>query len=153
IRWGDGAWDDAKIIPLMQLSAWPVGNAEAADLVRDHGLAAAFRTFTLLRDHDGSHAWSDWLDVAGLPRQSRKDTLIIPDPNVRVQAVINGQGVALNDALVGQELNDGSLFRLSEIGLESYGYFLAVPRWASANPCVEMFADWVLDQQTTPVEF
>ncbi|MBS9717317.1 hypothetical protein ACFFUT_05270 [Pseudohalocynthiibacter aestuariivivens] len=42
-----------------------------------------------------------------LPAQTRKDTLIIPDPNVRVQAVVDGQGIALNDAMVVRELEDG----------------------------------------------
>ena len=133
IRWGNGAWDDVEITPFMPLSAWPVGNALAAERVHDIGLAQAFSEFTLLRDHDGSNAWSDWLDVAGLPHQGRKDTLIIPDPNVRVQAVIDGQGIALNDDLVARELADGDLFRLSAVELSDYGYFLARPSAASEN--------------------
>ncbi len=143
IRWGNGAWDDVEIMPFMPLPAWPVGNATAAERVREMGLARAFSEFTLLRDHDGSNAWSDWLDVAGLPHQNRKDTLIIPDPNVRVQAVIDGQGIALNDDLVARELSDGELFRLSEFELADYGYFLARPPGTSGNAHVNAFVQWV----------
>lgn len=143
IRWGHGAWDDAHITPLMPLPAWPVGNQEAADRVRDIGLEQAFAGFTLLRDHDDSNAWSDWLSVAGLPEQTRQDTLIIPDPNVRVQAVIDGQGIALNDALVAPEMQNGLLVRLSNIELASYGYYLAQPLGRPPNPNVDEFAAWI----------
>jgi LysR family glycine cleavage system transcriptional activator/LysR family transcriptional regulator of beta-lactamase len=143
IRWGDGNWKDVDIEPFMPMPAWPVGNPDAAARVRRVGLARAFSKFTLLRDHDDSDAWSDWLDVAGLPNQTRKDTLIIPDPNVRVQAVIDGQGIALMDALVEKEVEDGHLARLSEFGLEAYGYFIAKPRDLKRTGCVDAFVHWL----------
>lgn len=145
IRWGHGRWGDAEITPLMRLPAWPTGNAAAAEAVERLGLERAFAGFTLLRDHDDSDAWSDWYDAARLPQRQRRDTLIIPDPNVRVQAVIDGQGVALNDALVGEELQSGRLRRLSEVALDRYGYFLAVPRAGRPNRAIALFRDWVLD--------
>ena len=144
IRWGNGAWDDVEIIPFMPMPAWPVGNPKAAEKVRQFGLAQAFSEFTLLRDHDDSDAWSTWLKAAGLPDQTRKDTLIIPDPNVRVQAVIDGQGIALNDALVARELNDGQLVRLAEVALADYGYFLAKPRASNRSESVDAFISWLL---------
>jgi len=143
IRWGNGQWDDVEIEPFTPLPAWPTGNAEAAEQVQRFGLQRAFSEFTLLRDHDGSDAWSDWFSAAGLPQQTRKDTLIIPDPNVRVQAVIDGQGIALNDSLVTREINEGTLFRLSDVELATYGYFLAIPRKAKRAPSVDAFAAWL----------
>jgi DNA-binding transcriptional LysR family regulator len=143
IRWGNGAWGDAHISPVMSLPGWPVGNAEAAKKVQEVGLERAFGAFTLLRDHDNSNAWSDWFDAAGLLHQNRKDTLIVPDPNVRVQAVIDGQGVALNDALVARELEQGELFRLSDVELSRYGYFLVRPRHALANASADAFVNWL----------
>ncbi len=146
IRWGNGDWDDVDIMPFMPMSAWPAGNPQAAQRVRQVGLDRAFSEFTLLRDHDNSTAWSDWFDTAGLTPQTRKDTLIIPDPNVRVQAVIDGQGIALNDALVARELQDNQLVRLSDIELSSYGYFLARPHKALSNTSADAFVDWLLLQ-------
>ncbi len=146
IRWGNGRWDDADISPVMSMPAWPVGNAQAYQKVQQMGLERAFSEFTLLRDHDGSNAWSDWFDAAGMPQQTRKDTLIIPDPNVRVQAVIDGQGVALNDALVSRELEEGTLARLSSVELSSYGYFLVRPRKAPMSASASSFIDWLLQQ-------
>ena len=146
IRWGDGDWDDVQIEPFMPLPSWPVGNHDAAKKVQDVGLEQAFSQFTLLRDRDDSNAWSDWFDAAGLPHQTRKDTLIIPDPNVRVQAIIDGQGIALNDALVARELERGKLVRLSEVELASYGYFLAKPYTHNRTKSVEAFVHWLRQQ-------
>ena len=147
IRWGNGQWEDANIEPFMPLPAWPVGNRDIAEKVHQTGLERAFSELTLLRDHDDSNAWSDWFDAANLPVKMRKDTLIIPDPNVRVQAVINGQGIALNDDLVARELEDGHLVRLSQVDLDSYGYFLATPRAAQSNENVDAFVHWLRQQQ------
>ena len=146
IRWGSGEWDDVEISPLMSMPAWPVGNEQVSKRVKMLGIERGFAELTLLRDHDDSDAWSDWFDAAGLPQQIRKDTLIVPDPNVRVQAVIDGQGIALNDALIARELEQGELFRLSDTELSSYGYFLARPRKAILNPSVDVFVDWLLLQ-------
>lgn len=146
IRWGDGKWDDVDILPFMPMPAWPVGNANAAEHVKTVGLANAFSQFTLLRDHDHSFAWSKWFETAGLEIQTRKDTLIIPDPNVRVQAVIDGQGIALNDTLVSKEIEDGALVRLSEIELSTYGYFLALPPKNRTSTAVQAFIAWLQEQ-------
>lgn len=144
IRWGNGAWSDVKVTSFMPMPAWPVGNAEALETVRQLGLKKAFSRFVLLRDHDESNAWSDWLDAAKLPQSTRADTLIVPDPNVRVQAVIDGQGIALNDALVTRELEEKQLFRLSDVELSSYGYFLANPYASTHAKSVDAFTQWLM---------
>ena len=143
IRWGNGDWNDVEVLPFLPMSAWPVGNRDVARKVKNLGLERAFSELTLLRDHDDSEAWSDWLSAAKLPPQIRKDTLIIPDPNVRVQAVIDGQGIALNDRLVSQEIEDGKLVRLSEVELSSYGYFLARPASDRNGSSVDAFVQWL----------
>ena len=143
VRWGNGKWDDATVSPFLPMPAWPVGNKDAAERVRRVGLQQAFSEFTLLRDHDHSNAWSDWFNAAGLPGPFRKDTLIIPDPNVRVQAVIDGQGIALNDDLVNRELEVGELVRLSEVELTSYGYFLIEPQYYKQQAGAAAFIKWL----------
>ena len=147
IRWGNGIWDDVEILPFLTIPSWPTGSPDVAQRVKDIGLERAFSELTLLRDHDESAAWSDWLTAAGLPHQARKDTLIIPDPNVRVQAVIDGQGIALNDRLISQEIEDGKLVRLSDVELASYGYFLARPTSSSNAGSVELFVNWLRESQ------
>jgi DNA-binding transcriptional LysR family regulator len=146
IRWGKGEWAGGDVTPFMPLRPFPVGNAEASHMVKTLGLARAISRSTLLRDRDDSNAWSDWLDAAGLPRQTRQDTLIIPDPNVRVQAVIDGQGIALMDDLVQDELEKCRLFRISEVALPDYGYFLFRPDRIAPSVTAGLFAEWLRSQ-------
>lgn len=143
IRWGNGKWIDCEVQKLLSCPAWPTGNREAYERVQKEGVERAFANFTLLRDRDDSSAWSEWYQAAGLSETIRLDTLIIPDPNVRVQAVLNGQGVALNDELVDEEIENGNLFRLSSVELKSYGYFLAYETSALQNPQASAFIEWI----------
>ena len=143
IRWGNGDWNDVSIEKLFACPAWPCGDEHSLKQVQELGLEAAFESFTLLRDREDSNAWSHWFKVAGLNYMGRADTLIIPDPNVRVQAIIDGQGIALNDGLVEAELQAGRLCRLSDAQLSDYGYYLAYTEDAMQNPDVEAFASWL----------
>ncbi|MEO0371237.1 MAG: LysR substrate-binding domain-containing protein [Pseudomonadota bacterium] len=145
IRWGSGNWKDGTVTPFMPMPSFPVGNTDVAKRVERLGIREAVAELTLLRDREDSNAWSEWLERAGLPPQARRDVLIVPDPNVRVQAVINGQGVALMDDLASDELVGGKLHRLSDIALPDYGYFIVRPDRAAALEPVTVFSDWLLD--------
>lgn len=146
IRWGKGDWNDGEVTPFMPVRSFPVGNANAARLVETLGMKQAISHFTLLRDRDDSDAWSDWLRAADLPRQTRRDVLIVPDPNVRVQAVIDGQGIAFMDVLVQDELESEKLIRLSDAELTDYGYFLFRPHRVTATETAEVFTEWLQSQ-------
>lgn len=146
IRWGKGQWDGGTVIPFLPIRSFPVGNPDAARHVERLGMREAVSDFTLLRDRDDSNAWSDWLDAAALPPQAQQDTLIIPDPNVRVQAVIDGQGIALMDELVKEERENAKLIRLSDTVLPDYGYFIFQPYQAVVAEPVRIFSDWLQSQ-------
>ena len=146
IRWGKGEWTDLTLEPLLPAPAFPAASGRLARRVRKLGVATALRQLTLLHDRDDSVAWLDWHDAAGLPFEPREDALTIPDPNVRVQAVIDGQGIALQDALVADELGSGLLEAVSEVSLDQYGYFLAYPRDALEDPCLAAFREWLLEE-------
>ena len=143
IRWGNGQWRDLTIEPLLACPAFPTAGSAVAEQVRKCGLKETLRHVPLLHDHDGSRAWHDWLLQAGLPNRPQQHDLIIPDPNVRVQAVIDNQGIALNDDLIAQELAQGRLHKVSEIQLEDYGYFLAFSDTALNDPNLKDFRDWI----------
>ncbi len=144
IRWGKGDWTDMEIEPLLPCPAFPTAGAAIAKRVADAGLETALPDLPLLHDRDGSEAWLDWHEAAGLPYRPRRDGLVIPDPNVRVQAVIDGQGVALYDGLVDAELTAGRLLRISSVELGNYGYYLAYPRGALNTPGLKAFRDWIM---------
>ena len=146
IRWGKGGWSDLEIEPLLPCPAFPVTGPAIARQVSDEGLEAVLPQLTLLHDREDSEAWGDWYAAAGLPLSPARGGLVIPDPNVRVQAVIDGQGAALYDALVSDELSDGRLCKISRVELADYGYFLAYPKGALANPSLRAFRDWIVSQ-------
>ena len=146
IRWGDGTWRDMEIEPLFVCPAFPTAGAAVARRVAASGLAEVLSQVPLLHDRDGSTAWLDWHKAAGLALSKRSDDLVIPDPNVRVQAVIDGQGVAINDALVAAEMATGLLRRISSTTLAPYGYFLAYPSGAMTNRSLKAFRDWIREE-------
>ncbi len=146
IRWGDGAWRDCVVEPLIACPTFPAGNRAAFERVQREGEVAAFATFVLLREREGSPAWARWYRRAGLAERPVSDSLIIPDPNVRIEAVREGQGIALTDALIASELESGDLFRLSPHALEDYGYWLAYPRASAEKPAVQAFMAWIKAQ-------
>ena len=146
IRWGRGDWRDMVIETLFACPSFPTSSAKTAALARERGLAAALAQATLLDDREDSEAWADWHAAAGLTMRASRKTLVIPDPNVRVQAVIDGQAIALNDALVSPELSDGSLFEFSDVRLENYGYHLAYASGALEQPALRAFRDWIRNE-------
>ena len=144
IRWGRGDWADLEIEPLLSCPAFVTAGAGIAKQVEEIGLDAVLSGTPLLHDRDGSDAWRDWFKAAGRAYPATPNDLVIPDPNVRVQAVIDGQGLALNDDLVGDDLVAGRLARLSPVALDDYGYFLAYPKGALNAAGCRAFRDWVL---------
>lgn len=144
IRWGRGDWDGVTVQKLFDCPAWPIGNRDALACVEANGMQHAMETLTLLHDKQGSLAWERWHNVAGLDHGQRADTLTIPDPNVRVQAVIDGQGIALCDDLVAREIETGDVHRLSGHQLSDYGYFLNYDEGALDDPGVAAFVSWVV---------
>lgn len=143
IRWGKGDWTDMAIDPLFRCPAYPVAAPAIVERIERVGLEEAMSAATLLDDRDGSTAWAEWLDLAGLPQRIRRRSLTIPDPNVRVQAVIDGQGIAINDRFVASEIDAGLLRRISDVELTGYGYHLALPTGAPDNPAVASLARWL----------
>jgi len=146
IRWGSGDWTDVEIEPLFTCPAFATAGTAIARQVAEQGLEATLATTRLLHDRDGSRAWHDWFAAAGLPFRPAPDGLVIPDPNVRVQAVIDGQGVALNDNLIADEIAAGRLCRISTVELAHYGYHLAFPKGALASPAPKAFRDWLMQE-------
>ncbi|MGB1010004.1 MAG: LysR substrate-binding domain-containing protein [Thiolinea sp.] len=145
IRWGKGEWNDAQIEPLFKCPAMVTAGVKAAQYLAEQGIDA-IQHLWLLHDREDSDAWEDWFRAAGLVYRPRRDELVIPDPNVRVQAVIDGQGIALNDSLVASELAGGVLQQVSDVQLDEYGYFLAYAPEALNNPVLCEFREWLFQE-------
>jgi len=145
VRWGDGNWNNQTSQLLFACPAWPSGDKNAVSLINKIGPTKAFRQFTLLHDRQKSVVWREWFAAAGINYPNDEANLIIPDPNVRVEGVKDGQGVSINDALVDREVHSGKLFRLSDIELTDYGYFLVYGEGAQRKPEVAKLAQWMVE--------
>jgi len=126
----------------LSLPAVPTANRAVAEQVRQLGLAEAVRQLPLLGDSSGDAGWRAWHQAAGLPYAPSRSSLTIPDSNSRVQAVVDGQGIALWDDLVAAEFGDGTLVRLSDVRVENAGYFVVfTDRQMSQG--ASAFLDWL----------
>ena len=148
IRWGKGDWNNSmehveQIFPCPAMLC--AGNKIHQRILTD-GMEATIHDQKLFQDRDGSHAWQDWFDQAGIDYITRKNTLVIPDPNVRVQAVIDNQGISINDALVNNEVAQGTLHLYDTVALEDYGYYLVYPEKALVQPAIRAFHHWIMQE-------
>jgi DNA-binding transcriptional LysR family regulator len=146
VRWGKGGWHDPgyETELIFACPALLTTSAETGKRIESDGLEAVIATQTLLHDRDGSAAWLDWFSAAGMEWHGATDNLVIPDPNVRVQAVIDGQGIALFDRLVDDEIAAGRLYQYRPVSLSDYGYYLVYSSAASPDSAVKIFRDWIM---------
>ena len=142
VLWGIGGWEGHKSELLLSLPAVPTANRALAEQVKQLGLAEAVRQLPLLGDSSGDAGWRAWHKAAGLPYAPSRSSLTIPDSNSRVQAVVDGQGIALWDDLVASEFGDGTLVRLSDVRVENAGYFLVFTDQPMSKSA-EAFLDWL----------
>ncbi len=143
IRWGKGDWSDLPSELLFNCPAFPAAAPGLVPQKSADDLYGRLACLTLLHDRDGSSAWEDWFAAAKIAFDSRATTLTVRDPNVRVQAVIDGQGIALFDRLVNNEITAGKLQRITSHELNDYGYYLAYPPGRLSNPDVANLARWL----------
>ena len=146
IRWGKGDWNDLQSELLFYCPAFLTAGKSIAEEVKLNGLENTLQKQTLLHDREDSLAWQDWFEKTGLSYLEHNNKLVIPDPNVRVQAVIDGQGIALNDELINTEIQNKTMFKVSETSLEDYGYYLVYPADALENPALYDFRHWILKE-------
>ncbi len=146
IRWGTGEWQGTHNEVLFHSMSIPVASPKVAIEAQTQGLDVFFANATLLQDAKQSQAWQRWFEESELQYSKAFEKLVIKDPNVRVRAVEDGQGVALYDQLVESELNKGSLVALSSLPLMGYGYYICYPLDALRQAPVRAFRDWILSQ-------
>ena len=147
ILWGMGKWEGYESQALLSMPSVPTGNTSLAMKVDSLGIETAVRTLPILGDSSGNVGWRAWHEAAGLPYLPNKSSLTISDSNSRVQAVIDGQGIALWDDLVNQEIETGKLIKLTDKKLETSGYHLVFTKSTTSVP-VQAMIDWLLKQST-----
>lgn len=142
ILWGVNEWPNVPCERLLTLPSIPTANASLAKHVVKVGLENALHSISLLGDSSGDAGWRAWHEVAGLRYEPIHSALTIPDSNSRVQAVIDGQGLALWDDLVAPEFQDGKLKALTNTHLHTSGYFIIFPEHRMTDS-TDDFVSWL----------
>jgi DNA-binding transcriptional LysR family regulator len=148
IRWGKGDWHEAEF-EVELIFACPAMLTTSRDTglrIKAEGIEKVIAGQALLHDRDSSDAWADWFAAADIEWSPGSDDLVIPDPNVRVQAVIDGQGIALYDFLVDDEVATGRLYQYQPVSLAAYGYYLVYPRGLDPASAIKTFRDWIMQE-------
>ncbi|MBL6598909.1 MAG: LysR family transcriptional regulator [Alphaproteobacteria bacterium] len=146
ILWGLREWPGLRSELLFACPAIPTANRVIADEVGRLGIEQAVQKIPLLADSSGDVGWRAWHEAAGLPYRPNTSSLHLPDSNSRVQAVIDGQGLGLWDNLVGPEMEAGTLVAVSDIQLESCGYYVIHPVSGPKRKEVSRFRNWLFDE-------
>lgn len=146
ICWGKGDWTDLDFELLFRCPAAPTANPEVARKIAEIGLQAAVSKLPLLSDSSGSEGWRDWHEEARYAYNPGPSDLVLSDSNVRVQAVIDGQGLALWDALIEPELISGALVYVSDVRLDAHGYYLVYPNGVPGTPVLKAFRSWIVQE-------
>lgn len=146
IRWGKGGWPDLATEQLFRCPLSLFASPGVARRCSKSGLEMGLQSTTLLDDDQQSGAWTDWCEAVGLTVTKTRERLIIPDPNVRLQAVIDDQGVAFFDALARSELAAGRVEMIGGTQLPDYGYHLVYRRDALGDVACRHFRDWIVAQ-------
>jgi LysR family transcriptional regulator, glycine cleavage system transcriptional activator len=104
------------------------------------------RKQALLRDEVHYEAWSKWLELAAFDDAGPAYDMKINDPNVYLQAAIDGRGWALADGLIADEISLKRLVRPFDVSLEGYGYFIVYRDDALERPGVRAFHEWITQE-------
>ncbi len=117
--------------------------------------AAALLTHPLIHLEEpfrAARTWADWAAAVGQPRQAVAKGLSINDYVLVIQAVIEGQGVALGwHHLIGPLVAKGVLVRLSDQSLATGQSFHVIwPREVAMSRPAQEVRDWLMAQAEGP---
>ncbi len=146
IFWCDPSAEDMDVEVLFKSNTRPLASPEIAARAEALGLETAVREIPLLPDASGMAAWRDWHDIAGLTFAPKKNALSLPDANSRLQAVIAGNGLGMQDAFAEPEIESGHLVWISDLALTNFAYCISLPTKGNISAAAELFRDWIRAQ-------
>lgn len=144
ILWGKGDWPELKCKRLVESNLTPIMGRRLAKLSGVPQTPSDLSRYTLLHEENRTH-WATWLERAGVPNLKTIGSVLVDDTNVRLQQVLNGQGIMLSDpALLSELIGCGELIRPFDLTLGEYAYYLAWPSRQPPEARVRRVIDWLL---------
>jgi len=148
VVWGSHDRFQSKHQCLLESTVTPMVGPILAGKLAATGLRDGLKAIPLIHDNETHEAWGRWLSSAGISDRGARPGPIIPDANMRVQAIIDEQGIALFDELVSDELSRGRLVAPSDVMLEGFGYYLIIADspLRAERPELKAVKDWLFKE-------
>ena len=111
--------------------------------------------FTLIHadiaGHELGEEWKTWFAAAGLADPGKLDGLSFHDPNLALQAAIDGLGIAIGySELAEQDIATGRLVYPFDLKVRhAFSYYLVYPTGQALTKKVKLFRKWVLAEAKT----
>ena len=142
IRYGTGDWTNLNAELLAEEFMTPVCSptyAERLELKEPADLLNATLMPTATKEN-----WDTWFDAAGVEQRHKPRGTYIGDAAAILQAVIDGQGVALGrSVLMADDLQAGRIIIPFPVQLKSsYCYWFVTPTHIAANPKLIATREW-----------
>lgn len=157
LRYGRGVYDRLAAERLMSDVTFPVCSPRLAEAEPPLGCPQDLVRHTLLHvrwklESEYAPNWRMWLRAAGVDGVDAERGPRFSVESMAVQAAIEGHGVALvSGALVADDLKAGRLVRPFAPALTdatAFSYYLVYPPANAADPKVEAFRQWILEEVT-----
>lgn len=143
ILWGKGDWEGVEAELLIPGELTPICSPGLVEELGYPHSVDDLKRYTLIHDTD-YQPWSEWLGLAQATEVDPTQGLIFDDTNVRVQSILNDQGVMLGcPTLLQQELEEGSLVRLFDLVLPDYAYYAVYPAAMAPGHKTRLFLEWL----------
>lgn len=144
-------WPEYHALPLAEEAIIAVAGASYASrfgLPRTPEEIAGHRLIHLEEPYRPATDWGDWFESAGLARASVPRGLVINDYALVMQAVMEGQGIALGWwHLTGRLVRAGLLVQATAHRMHTgTGFHVIWPRAVQLNPQAEAVRDWLAAQ-------
>lgn len=144
IVWGrQGDWPHLNTLRIVPGNLTPVCSPSYLQANAEIKSAADLNQHVLI--HEENHlCWQQWLHKATGQEMLARKSFHIDDTNVRMNAVLNGQGIMLGcPALLKPLIEKKEIVQLFDVYLDEYAYFLAYPKQVTLSPQEQGFIDWV----------
>jgi LysR family glycine cleavage system transcriptional activator len=149
VRYGRGKWPDVEAVHLLDNEVFPICAPSylegRAPLTRPADLLG--ETLLHLVEHDRNWVtWDAWLEAMGVAERPQGRGLRFDNYLVLVQAVLDGQGIALGGGRLASDfLARGTLVRPIEAALKSeQSFYLLIPKQVPLSEPAMLFKEWIL---------
>lgn len=144
IVWGkQGDWPHLNTLRIIPGNLTPVCSPS---YLQEHGnIETAIDLNRHILIHEENHlGWQQWFLKATGKEMTAIKGFHIDDTNVRMNAVLNGQGIMLGcPVLLRPLMEKKEIVQLFDVYLDEYAYFLAYPTKANLSRQEREFIDWV----------